>query len=77
MAMNSANWSNVKSAVEKSDVIEHYGDQRMPMQLRMLGEAVYQRGPGGQSGKGMRQMLMMMEANDGREGESIMSMMSL
>ncbi|KAF2657195.1 putative MYND domain protein [Lophiostoma macrostomum CBS 122681] len=77
MAMNAANWSNVKSAVEKADIIEHYGDQRMPMQLRMLGEAVYRRGPGGQSGKGMRQMLMKMEANKGGEGDSIMSMLSI
>ncbi|KAI9933652.1 hypothetical protein ASPWEDRAFT_43464 [Aspergillus wentii DTO 134E9] len=33
-------WSSLDSAVEKSDVIEEYGDRFMPMQLRMFGEQV-------------------------------------
>lgn len=54
-------WSSLSSMVEKGDVIEHYGDPNMPMQLRMFGEQVYGRGPGGQSGDGMRQVQMMLE----------------
>lgn len=48
-------------AVEKSDLIEHYKDPMMPMQLRMFGEQIYGSGPGGQSGTMMRQQMMMME----------------
>lgn len=54
-------WSSLGRAVEKSDVMEHYGDSLMPMQLRMFGEQVYGDGPGGQSGAGMRQVQMMAE----------------
>lgn len=34
-------WSSLSSAVEKSDIVEHYGDPVMPMQLRMLAEWIY------------------------------------
>ena len=47
--------------MEKGDVIEHYGDPRIPMQLRMFAEAVYGRGPGGSNGAGMRAMMVAME----------------
>ena len=78
MTMDDANWSSVKTVIEKSDVIEHYGEQRMPMQLRMLGEAVYGRGPGGQSGAGMRSMMMAMEGGGlgGQDGLTSMLDMS-
>ncbi len=33
-------WPNLNCAVEKSDVIEHYDNGLMPMQLRILGEQV-------------------------------------
>jgi splicing suppressor protein 51 len=56
-----AGWSSLSSAIEKSDVTAHYGSPTMPMQLRMLGEQVYGRGPGGQSGAGMRRIQMMQE----------------
>lgn len=69
----SDNWSNLSTIVEKQDVIDHYGNQRMPMQLRMLGEAVYNRGPGGQDGTSMRKMMMKMESGQG----GYMSMLSL
>jgi mitochondrial splicing suppressor protein 51 len=39
-AMRSSEWSCLKSAVEKSDIIKHYGDRLMPMRLRMLAERV-------------------------------------
>lgn len=43
-------WSSLTSMVEKSDIVEHYGDLNMPMQLRMLGEQIYGRGLGGHDG---------------------------
>ncbi|KAL9621685.1 MAG: hypothetical protein Q9160_003938 [Pyrenula sp. 1 TL-2023] len=39
-----ANWSYVGNAVEKSDVVERYGNPLMPMQLRMLAEEGLGRG---------------------------------
>jgi splicing suppressor protein 51 len=57
-------WSSLANAIEKSDVIEHYGTSNMPMQLRMFGEQVYGRGPGGQSGAAMRQVQMMAEKRE-------------
>jgi len=35
-----SNWSDLKCAVEKSDIIEHYGNGMMPMHLRMVAEEV-------------------------------------
>jgi len=43
-------WSSLARVLQKSDVMEHYGNPSMPMQMRLLGEQVYGRGPGGQSG---------------------------
>ncbi|KAM3439000.1 hypothetical protein NHJ13734_003935 [Beauveria thailandica] len=55
-------WHDLRCAVEKSDIIEHYGDAQFPMQLRMFAEAVYGgRAPGGSSGKAMMSMMMAME----------------
>ncbi|KAG0028364.1 hypothetical protein BGZ82_008457 [Podila clonocystis] len=56
-----AGWSSLRNAVEKGDIIEHYKDSLMPMQLRMMGEQVYGRGPGGQSGESMLRMQMQSE----------------
>ena len=41
MAVDAAEWSDVNAAVEKQDVIEHYGDRLMPMKLRLLAEKIY------------------------------------
>ena len=71
------NWTNLKRKVNKAAIQEHYGDDKMPMQMRMFAEAVYKRGPGGSNGKAMRQMMMTMEAKGGRDGEQVYSMMSL
>ena len=71
------NWSNLKRKVNKAEITEHYGDDKMPMQMRMFAEAVYMRGPGGHSGKAMRQLMMTMEEKGGRDGEQVVSMMSL
>lgn len=59
--MDKSNWQNLYSTVEKSDIIEHYGDPRFPMQLRLFGEFVVGRGPGGQDGSQIRKMMMSME----------------
>jgi splicing suppressor protein 51 len=56
---------NVDHAVEKSDIVQQYGENTMPMQLRMLGEQIYGTGPGGQSGAGMMQMQMLAEVGGG------------
>ena len=34
-------WSDLNAAVEKHDIIEHYGDATMPMKLRLLAEKIY------------------------------------
>ncbi|KAJ9645258.1 hypothetical protein H2199_003264 [Coniosporium tulheliwenetii] len=62
MGMRRSEWTSLASAIEKSDVIEHYGNPQMPMQLRMFGEQIYGRGPGGQDGTEMRKLMMMAEA---------------
>lgn len=33
-------WSSLHSAVEKGDIQEHYKNNQMPMQLRMLAEEI-------------------------------------
>ena len=40
-AMDTEEWSDLHSAVEKHDIIEHYGDNTMPMKLRLLAEKIY------------------------------------
>lgn len=81
-----ANWSSLKKQVTKADVIEHYGEPKMPMQLRMFAEEVYQRPPpggpppgppGSSSGRGMRALMMAMEGGGGGDGPPFMSMMGL
>ncbi|KAM6508112.1 hypothetical protein FALCPG4_018000 [Fusarium falciforme] len=64
-------WQNLKCAIEKSDIIEHYGDPQFPMQLRMFAEAALQRGPGGQSGTPMRKLMVARE--QGNLGDMKMS----
>jgi splicing suppressor protein 51 len=54
-------WANLASVVEKSDLINRYGDSMMPMQLRMLSEQITGRGPMGQSGLDMMKMQMSRE----------------
>ncbi|RYP79911.1 hypothetical protein DL770_006450 [Monosporascus sp. CRB-9-2] len=43
-------WTSLRKKIQKGDVTDHYGDAKFPMQLRMLAEAVYNRGLGGQGG---------------------------
>lgn len=74
LGIRNSGWSSLSSAVEKSDIVEHYGSPVMPMQLRMLGEQVYGRGPGGQPGAGMMKMQMMMEGGESGMHFSSMSL---
>ena len=41
LAVDGTQWACINHAVEKSDVIEHYGDSMMPMKVRILAEKVY------------------------------------
>lgn len=61
VGMKRDQWSYLGYAIQKDDVIEHYGDRKMPMQLRMFAEQVYGCGPGGQDGTEMRKLQMMIE----------------
>lgn len=60
----SDDWYHLGAGVEKQDIIDHYSDTHMPMALRMLGTVVYKRGPGGQDGTGMLDMMVMMEGGN-------------
>ena len=69
-------WSNLSHTVEKSDIMEHYGSQDMPMQLRMFAEQVYGTGPvPGQSSTMM--MSMRMAAEGGHVQSQQMNMSSM
>jgi splicing suppressor protein 51 len=70
-----AGWSSLSSAVEKADVIKHYGNPEMPMQLRVFGEQVYGRGPGGQGSATLLAMQMMAER--GNTASSTLDMSSI
>lgn len=56
-----AGWYSLRNKVDKASIINHYGEQRFPMQLRMVGEAIYGVGPGGTDGTSMRKMMMATE----------------
>ncbi|KAI8602168.1 putative MYND domain protein [Dissophora ornata] len=62
LGMEKEGWSSLANPAEKADLVEHYGDPLMPMQLRMFGEQVYGTGPGGMSGAAMLQAQMMGES---------------
>lgn len=65
-------WYSLRFGPEKGDINEHYGDSKMAMQMRMLGEQIYGNGPGGQDSTAMRQMMMAQE-----RGGLISSMLSI
>lgn len=69
-------WSDLRQGVSKEEMIQHYGDQKMPMQLRMFAEAVYGVGSMGQDGTFVRKQLMQMEQG-GPNGGGLMSMLNL
>lgn len=58
LVLGVSSWSSSRASPEEGDFVEHCGDPGMPIQMRLLGEQVYGRGPGGQSGaKIIRQMM--------------------
>lgn len=69
MTFTQENWQSLDCSIEKHDVVEHYGDAKFPMQLRMFAEAVLGSGPGGQDGTAMRRMMAMAEG--GRPGHNM------
>jgi splicing suppressor protein 51 len=73
LGMDTSQWSDLRCAVEKHDIIEQYGDPQFPMQLRMLAEAVYGRGPGGHDGTAVRMIMVAMEKGElGADTQSTM-----
>lgn len=68
-------WSDLRKKVTKQDVIQHYGDGQMPMQLRMFAEVVYGVGTMGQDGSSILKMLMQVES--GSSDAPLMSMMDV
>jgi len=60
-------WSNLRKKVTKQEVIEHYGDDKMPMQLRMLAETVYGTGTMGQDGSDVRKLMVQMESGGSKD----------
>jgi mitochondrial splicing suppressor protein 51 len=47
MGMGAKHWQDLRHAVEKSDIQDHYGESKFPMQLRMFAESIYGVTPGG------------------------------
>lgn len=63
--------------VNKADIIQRYNDDKLPMQLRMISEAITGRGVMGQSGKGMMDMQASQEKGDSGLVTSSMDMSGL
>lgn len=68
---NSGAWSDLRKEVTKDEVMQHYGDAKAPMQLRMLAEAIYGTGPMGQNGTGMRMLMVQMENHGFQDGTTM------
>lgn len=64
LGLDNDSWSSLARKVEKRQLIEYYGNGEMPMQLRLFGEQVYGRGPGGQNGDMTIKMQMRAEKQD-------------
>ncbi|KAJ6255783.1 hypothetical protein Dda_9464 [Drechslerella dactyloides] len=60
--LDTEEWQSLRASPDKGDVIDHYNDSYMPMQLRMFGQQVYGTGPGGQDGKTMMEAMIATEA---------------
>lgn len=58
MALGSEDgWYDLRKPVDKEALVEHYGDTGFPLQLRMLAEAIFRAGVGGESGAEMMKTL--------------------
>jgi splicing suppressor protein 51 len=69
-------WQDVRKKVTKAQVIQHYGDEKAPMQLRMVAETIYGKGSMGQDGTGMRRMMRSTESGGLGNGQH-MSMLDI
>lgn len=50
---------SLRHRIGKEDIIKRYGGSLFPMQLRMVGEVLYQCGPGGVDGRMMLDLIVM------------------
>lgn len=57
--MEAGNWHSLRKKATKAELMKKYGDQNMPMQMRIFREQVTGRGPMGQDSSLMRMMLML------------------
>lgn len=57
--------SSLAAAIENGDVIKKWGDDRMPMKLRMMGERIYGNTPGGSQSGPMLGVMMAQENGTG------------
>lgn len=66
------NWSSLKRKASKEEIIKHYGDEEMPMQMRMFAEKIYGTPPApGANSSSMIRMLSMREEGELPEGAHI------
>lgn len=65
LGLSRPGWSSLACTVEKSSIVDHYGDRLMPRQLRMFSEQIYGTTPNGQSGARMLQSQMSLERDGG------------
>ncbi|CAH0057614.1 unnamed protein product [Clonostachys solani] len=70
LGMDPSQWQNLCCAVEKSDIIEHYGMPYFHMELRMFAEKVLGSGIGGQDGTMVLQMMASREVDDRGNGQN-------
>lgn len=71
-ARNAAGEHDLARHVTKADIQRLYGDESMPMQLRMLAEKIEGMGIMGQDGSALRLVMMRYEAGQGAHFSSMM-----
>ncbi|KAK7216906.1 hypothetical protein V2G26_004909 [Clonostachys chloroleuca] len=71
LGMDPSQWQNLCRAVEKSDIIEHYGTPFFHMELRMFAWKVLGTGIGGQDGTMVLEMMASREVDDGGSGQNL------
>jgi splicing suppressor protein 51 len=64
LGMDTSQWSDLRCAVQKHNIIEQYGDPQFPIQLRMLAEAVYRRGLDGKDLTAVRATMVARESGE-------------
>lgn len=64
-------WSDIRKKVTKHEVIQHYGYDKMPLQLRLLAEAIYGVGTMGHNGSDVRKMMTQIESGGLPNGQTM------